>query len=216
MKNIKDTLIQRMAVEFGSPFLNALEDRVTAKFQASLNYANSHYSPEMRPYVVGNMQHAHIVDEVVGAAVACGLNAFLAPTNPKGHHYAKVTSDSFILGCMRERSKNWNTAKHKQELGKLNEAVEPFTLDMFEVSQIGVDPNRIFVVATVAVNPQQPTLPYVMFAVPFSDLKNFHMRASLDEIRVACHGNTLSPADLEPLPFLKKRLGDIEGGNTAG
>jgi hypothetical protein len=214
MENIKDALVSRMSSEWGSLFLAALEDRLTAKYQASLAYANTHHSREMQPYVLGNLQHAHIVDEVVEAASACGLAAFRVSTVPKGHHYAKVTTSSFVLGCMRARSNHWSSAKHKKELGKLNEAVEPFELDLFEAAKIGVDPNRIFVVAMVGVNPLQPNLPYIQFAVPFSDLSDFHLRIGLDEVRAACHAGVSTVDMLEPLPILKKRLGDIERGDS--
>lgn len=217
MDDIRQSLISRMAVEFGSTFLTELEERITAKFQAASSYVSAHCSKEMRPHVEGTMQHVHIVDEVVGAASNAGLEASRAPTSPKGHHYAKVVSNTFVMGCIRDKSKHWNNAKHKKELAKLNEAVEPFTQDMFEACQVGSTLDKIFLVVTVTENPLQQNLPSISFIVPYSDLSDFHLRASLDEIRAACHSNTLSSDDLEPLPFLKKRLGDIEGGNsTAG
>lgn len=215
MGNVRQSLINCMAVEFGSKFLTDLEDRITAKFQAASSYVATHCSKEMRPHVEGTMQHVHIVDEVVGAAINAGLEASRAPTSPKGHHYAKVVSNTFVMGCIREKSKHWGNAKHKKELGKLNQAVEPFTQDMFEACQVGVTTDKIFLVVTVTENPLQQDLPYITFIVPFSDLTDFHMRATLDEIRSACHDSILSSDDLEPLPFLKKRLGDIEDGNSA-
>ncbi|UOG92647.1 MAG: hypothetical protein L3K52_02675 [Candidatus Thiothrix sulfatifontis] len=165
---------------------------------------NISYSKEMRSHIEGTMQHAHLVDEVVDAASHAGLEASRAPTSPKGHHYAKVVSNTFVMGCIRDKSKHWNNAKHKKELGKLNEAVEPFTQDMFEACQVGTTSDKIFLVATVTENPLQQNLPYIAFIVPFSDLTNFHMRASLDEIRAACHSNTLSSDDSGATAFPEK------------
>ena len=216
MNGIRENLIKRMAIELGSQFLTELEERITAKFRAAANYVQTHYSKEMSTSIEGQMQHGHVVDEVVEAALSSGLVASRAPTSPKGHHYAKVVSDSFVMGCIRDKSTKWSIAKHKKELGKLNEAIEPFTQDMFKACQVGTTTNKIFLVATVANDPLNQDLPSIFFAIPYSDLRDFHMRASIDEVRRACHTASISIDSLEPLPVLKKRLRDIENDQSTG
>ncbi|WP_020557951.1 hypothetical protein [Thiofilum flexile] len=214
MENLRKSLITHLAVELGSNFLLNLEQDITAKYKAASDYNNAHVSKEMRPYLEGNMQHAHLVDVVVSCANNTGLNGSRTPTDPKGFYYARIISDRFVISCIRDKSTNWTRAKHKQELSKLNTVLEPVIEDLFEPSTRSNGVTKIFTVILVTANPLDQSLPDIYFAIPYTDLSNFHMKASLKELQLACIENSTTQPILDPLPSLKKRLGDIEAKNS--
>jgi hypothetical protein len=211
LNTIRTALIKRIAVETGREYLAQLEERLTAKFTAALNYTTQNFKPELHPNVLGQLQHNHILNEVVEAGVAAGLCSVMAPTNPKGHHYAKLVTPSFIIGSMRMKSASWTGAKYSKELAQLNTALEPMTPDLFEAVVTGDTRNRIFVVTAVIDHPQSAALPQVFFSVPYSSLQGSHLLVSLDEVRAVAAEN-IDINLLEPLPILKKRLDDEERG----
>jgi hypothetical protein len=211
LNTIRTALLQRIAAEAGKEFLGQLEERLTAKFTAAVNYVNQNFSPELRPSMMGQLQNSHILNEVVEAGIAAGLSSTMAPTNPKGHHYAKIVTDSFMLGCMRMKSLHWSAAKYSKDLGQLNAALEPMTPDLFDTVVTGDTSNRIFVVAAVIEHPDSAALPMIFFAVPYSTLSGFHLMVSLDEVREAA-ANEIDMSSLDPLPTLIKRLDEAERG----
>lgn len=147
MNTIHDALSARVAAEAGAAFLGLIEENMTAKFKAVSDYASEHFSPEIRPSASGHLQHLHILNEVVSAGASAGLCASMVPTSPKGHYYAKIVTDSFVMGCMRRRSAHWGSAKYAKELGQMNKALEPLTQDMFEAIEAGNVADKIFLVA---------------------------------------------------------------------
>lgn len=211
MTTIRDALMKRIAADTGSQFLSLLEEKLVSKFSAVHSYATANFGKELHPSVTGHLQHLHILQETVNAAGQAGLAASMAPTNPKGHYFAKIVTECFVLGCMRIKSEHWNKAKYSRELGQLNSALEPPTPDMFEDITSGKQ-ERIFLVAAVIEDPQFPEVPHISFVVPYSSLDGYHFRATLKELQqVALMG--VAVETLEPLPFLKKRLDDAERGN---
>lgn len=212
MNTIHDALTQRIAADLGKDFLIRMEERLTAKFSASNSYIATHFGSELKPMATGQLQHLHILEEVVSTAFSAGLAASMTPTSPKGHYYAKIETECFVLGCMRMKSESWAQAKYSRELGRMNEALEPLTGDLFEAIQSDTRSEKIFLVAAVIEDAVDPEVPQIYFDVPYSTLNGFHFRAHLKEILIAADQGVQKEA-LEPLPFLKKRLDDIESSN---
>lgn len=211
MSDVRQALIQRIAAEVGYDFLVRLEEELASKFRHTAEFSKLHFDTELQARANGSMQQLHILQQVVKVGAMSGLAAVMMPTNPKGHHYAKITLPSFIVGGMRVESTNWQGAKYAKSLGKLNAAIEPLTADLFDV----IDPEgvseKIFLVVAVAENVLDDRLPVIDFAVPYSSLDGYHLRVSLEEVRQAAL-EPVDTADLEPLPRLKKRLDDEERG----
>ncbi|WP_215777835.1 hypothetical protein [Paludibacterium sp. B53371] len=210
MHDLHTALLQRIAFEVGDIFTVKLEDRLTAAFKASNDYANQWFDPELRQSNKGHNQSVHILQEVVRVAREAGHDATMAPTTPKGHHYAKVILPSFTMGGTRIESPHWQRAKYAKNFGRLNKALEPLTRDLFDAIEEGVIQDRIFLVVAVAENRYRGGFPDIYFAVPYSTLDGYHFSATLDEVREATKQSVEEP--LEPLVFLKKRLDDAERG----
>lgn len=208
MSHLRQILLQHIAAELGSLFPTLLEDYLAAKYEACQAYSEAHLDRALHARANGSLQQLHILQEVVRAAQKANLPAEMAPTSPRGHHYAKITLERFVLGGMRLESSHWSSAKYAKSLAQLNTALEPVNSDLFATVSDGQPGERIFVVVAVAENPLNHG-PEIIFAVPFSSRQGFHFSFTLEEERQAA----LTPAQadaLEPLPVLKKRLDEAE------
>lgn len=209
MTNIHDALTQRIAADLGNEFLICIEEQLTAKFAAANNYVAAHYGQELRSTATGQLQHFHIIEEMVSAAKATGLAAAITATDPQGHYYAKIETECLVIGCMRMKSESWANARYSKELGRLNKSLEPLTMDLFQPQQEHKPSEKIFVVAAVIEDAKKAELPQIFFVVPYSTLTGHHYRAPLAVIQqIASQG--IRKNELDPLPFLKKRLGESE------
>lgn len=206
-----DMLLKRIAHEAGPEFLALLDDYLSAKFKRTQAFCQAELEPELQTRNIGNLQQSFILQEVVRAGRAAGFPAEMPPTRPKGHHYAKIVLPSFVVGAIRLESLNWPKSKYAKDLGRMNEAFNPPTADLFEELIAGSTTDKIFMVIAVAENPLADGLPIISFAVPYSSLDGYHFQAHLEEIRLAAL-TTSEPSELEPLPILKKRLDDDEQG----
>ncbi|WP_137009471.1 hypothetical protein [Aquitalea aquatilis] len=208
MQDLHTALLRRIAFEVGSTFPIKLEERLAAAFKACADYANKWFSTELRASNQGHTQVVHILQEVVNAAVDVGHVATMAPTTPKGHHYAKVDLPSFVMGGTRIESVHWQQAKYARKFGKMNEALEPITPDLFDAIEAGAVQDKLFLVVAVAESKSRAGEPEIYFALPYSTLDGYHFIATLNDVIEASKQSTAEP--LEPLVTLKKRLDEVE------
>lgn len=202
-----------MAADFGKDFLIRIDEVLASKLEMRMQNTEQEVShSEFRAHAFRGSLPMLIADSVVTAARDTGLEANPKATTPAGYHYAEILTPSFVVSSRHADSKWWQDAKYSQELAQLNNVINPYTLDLFEDTRGKEFTDKLFVLISASIDSRLLENTQIHFEIPFPSLRGRFSRVLLEDLlSVANEG--IRRDELDPVPFLKKRLDEIERDN---
>ncbi|HCT3326160.1 hypothetical protein [Enterobacter cloacae] len=222
MDDIKQQIDDVLTAAFSREFWLDLHEELSITYAACQAVATGNTLKLGEPELIrtrAQIRHYGLNSALRRAAQRSGYASFDAETNPKGENYVIVSSQGVRASRIgvNHNKLDIKAAKHRSLLAELNQDLEGFTPDMFNlVSQKSPAEERgslgvLFLNVNPPLNVGQDRMLDLRVVVPFTNLKGSHYNRSIGEILglYAVEREVVIP-DLA-IPVLRKRLREQEG-----
>ena len=191
--------------------------KMREEMHQAMTFANSdgeRFPENERARLLGHAKNQRLNGAFRVAAVQSGLHFAEGEKINRGECY--VASNPFIIygkANLRPHNKLPAPARYRREIARINEALEPDTFDLFNpgpakgpLEQVGC------LILPVIPSRHEYNLAGIYIGVPYSNLKDWHMYDSLDNV-INAYDATFDPEGLTDQAFatLKKNLKRKEG-----
>lgn len=223
MEDVQKQIDDVISSAFRREFWLDLQEQMYATYQASQEVVTGNALKLERPDFVRlrpQVRHYSLNAAFRRAALSAGYKWIDAETKPKGENYVIVNSNRVRVSRigLNHDDVAIKSAKHRSLLAELNQDLEGYTPDFFEVNSNNEtrEMSGSLGVLVVNINPplssEQDRMLDLRVVVPFTNLKAFHYNRSVVEI-LELYNNVEREVFVPDIaiPVLKKRLKDQEG-----
>lgn len=217
LNEVRPHIQSRLAHELGGIFLDQLPIITQNKMQEKDTFvASVMSSPELARQLAPKMEPDMLMDCLFESSISSGNKAVVKNTNPKGHSYVQMATNSCYLILMRRESKNTNNAIYYTRQALLNSGlISESQGDLLALTLTRPDESiddLLFVCVEVGWQADSEILD-ISFILPHPTKGYPLFSFSLSELQKAV-SQPLTDIAEEPIVSIKRRIDDADQDQT--